>query len=535
MSILNFNPRRRQVLVRKTIDSTYESYLSLPQKNWDSLIEDMIYWEEKRIQNYFSRKVAQEKLKFWSGYRENYLNADEEKKKALLEQSITHYTGHIVGNFNPHVYYFATKVIPKFLDLLITPFSFKNLFKIGGKWVDKNLVLAGELDLVRKLEKKGTLVYTPTHSSNVDSILLGSALYYAGLEPVMYGAGLNLFKSKLIGFFMRNLGAYRLDRLRAHRVYKDVLKEYATSALELGFHSLFFPGGTRSRSGAVEKKLKLGLMGTTLTAFRRNLEKNKAYPNIYIVPVNINALLVLEAETLIDDFLAAVGKSQFIIENDEFSKPKLLLSYLKGHLRLNSRTFIHFGRPVDPFGNEVDDEGVSRDKQGRVVDIKKYLMREGVLIEDPDRDRNYTQELGQSLIDIFHCNNRVLSTNLVSFTLYEMVAHANRHVDIYTLLRTYAYHKPIKLEQLYRNLDIVRAALEHLSEKKRIIYEKTLKVKTNEEIVNRAIEVFSSYHKRKTIFKEGDTIRIGDLVLLYYYHNRLIGYNLEDVLRESFV
>ncbi|HLD73612.1 MAG TPA: hypothetical protein VJB34_01785, partial [Bdellovibrionota bacterium] len=107
MSILNFNPRRRQVLVRKTIDSTYESYLSLPQKNWDSLIEDMIYWEEKRIQNYFPRKVALEKLKFWVQYREDYLGADEEKKKALLEQSITHYTGHIVGNFNPHVYYFA--------------------------------------------------------------------------------------------------------------------------------------------------------------------------------------------------------------------------------------------------------------------------------------------------------------------------------------------------------------------------------------------------------------------------------------------
>ncbi len=535
MSILNFNPRRRQVLVRKTIDSTYESYLKLGVKDWDSLIEDMIYWEEKRIQKYIPRKLATEKLKFWSQYREQYLDSNFEAKKHILEQSITHYTGHIVGNFNPRVYYFATKIIPKFLDLLLTPFSFKNIFKIGGSWVNDNLVLTGELELIRKLEKKGTLVYTPTHSSNVDSILLGSALYYAGLEPVMYGAGLNLFKNKLIGYFMRNLGAYRLDRLRAHGGYKDVLKEYATSALELGFHSLFFPGGTRSRSGAVEKKLKLGLMGTTLTAYRRNLEKNKAHPNLYIVPVNINALLVLEAETLIDDFLAAAGKSRFIIENDEFSRPQLVLSYLKSHLRLNSRTFIHFGRPLDPFGNEVDDEGVSRDKQGRVVDIHKYLMRDGILVPDEDRDHNYTRELGQSLIDAFHCNNRVLTTNLVAFTLYEMVAHAHRHGDIYMLLRTYAYHKPIKLEQLYRSLDIVRAALETLIEKNRIIYEKTLKVKTNEEIVNRAIEVFNSYHKRRTIFKEGDSIRIGDLVLLYYYHNRLIGYNLEDVLRESFI
>src|SRR3989338_1487175 len=194
MSILNFNTRRRQVLVRKTIDSTYESYLKLESKDWDSLIPDMIYWEEKRIQKYFPRKEVNEKLKFWSEYREHYLDSNDEKKKILLEQSITHYTGHIVGNFNPHVYYFATKIVPKFLDLLLTPFSLKNLFKVGGAWVHENLVLAGELELVSKLEKKGTLVYTPTHSSNVDSILLGSALYYAGLEPVMYGAGLNLFQ-----------------------------------------------------------------------------------------------------------------------------------------------------------------------------------------------------------------------------------------------------------------------------------------------------------------------------------------------------
>ena len=30
-------------------------------------------------------------------------------------------------------------------------------------------------------------------------------------------------------------------------IYKDVLKQYATVSLELGYHNLFFPGGTRSR------------------------------------------------------------------------------------------------------------------------------------------------------------------------------------------------------------------------------------------------------------------------------------------------
>ena len=32
---------------------------------------------------------------------------------------------------------------------------------------------------------------------------------------------------------------------------------------------IFYPGGTRSRSGAIEKNLKLGLLGSTIEARKR--------------------------------------------------------------------------------------------------------------------------------------------------------------------------------------------------------------------------------------------------------------------------
>ena len=38
------------------------------------------------------------------------------------------------------------------------------------------------------------------------------ALFRLGLPPYTYGAGLNLFSNKMIGFFMHNLGAYKVDR-----------------------------------------------------------------------------------------------------------------------------------------------------------------------------------------------------------------------------------------------------------------------------------------------------------------------------------
>ena len=110
---------------------------------------------------------------------------------------------------------------------------------------------------------------------------------------------------------MRNLGAYRVDRRIRHDVYKDVPQDLLAGHPERGYHSMFFPGGTRSRSGRVEHHLKLGLLGTTLSGDGRALSPHhrwaRRFRRSHIVPVTINMQLVLEAETLIADYLRETG------------------------------------------------------------------------------------------------------------------------------------------------------------------------------------------------------------------------------------
>jgi glycerol-3-phosphate O-acyltransferase len=120
----------------------------------------------------------------------------------------------------------------------------------------------GELDWVRELSREATVILAPTHVSNLDSPIIGYALYAAGLPPFVYGAGLNLFSNPWLGWWMHRLGAYTVDRTKRAALYKDVLKDYSIRCLTTGHHSLFFPGGTRSRSGHVETRLKKGLLGT---------------------------------------------------------------------------------------------------------------------------------------------------------------------------------------------------------------------------------------------------------------------------------
>src|SRR5262249_39639105 len=152
-----------------------------------------------------------------------------------------------------------------------------------------------------------------------------------------------------------------------HGLYKDVLKAYSCVLIERGYHSLFFPGGTRSRSGGVERKLKLGLAGTALEAFVRTAMRGRAQ-KVFFVQATINYLLTLEAETLIDDFLSEEGKHRYIIEDDESTRVGRIAAFAQKLFGYGDACVVRFGQPLDCFGNSVDVDGVSHDARGRAID-----------------------------------------------------------------------------------------------------------------------------------------------------------------------
>ena len=189
----------------------------------------------------------------------------------------------------------------------------------------ERLRIQGEIDALQKLSKKGTILLVPTHQSNIDSILIGYIIHLMRLPPFSYGAGLNLFSNPVFSYFMNNLGAYTVDRAKGNAIYKHTLKNYSTRILREGVHSIFFPGGGRARSGAVESKLKLGLLGTGLEAQIENYRAGKENPNIFIVPMVMSYHFVLEASSLIEDYLVESGKHRFIpIEEDPWQIVKVL-------------------------------------------------------------------------------------------------------------------------------------------------------------------------------------------------------------------
>ncbi len=495
----------------------------------EEAIFSTLYEERRRLETEPDADAAREQEAYYEHIQAQALRASPQRQRALLQELVRRFVEEVAGHFDPRVYALATRLVPPGLSVLLnalSPMKLIDSLPSGFSELDQQLEIQGEIASVKKAAELGTLVVVPTHSSNLDSILMGFTFFRLGLPPHLYGAGLNLFSNKLIGFFMHNLGAYKVDRRKKADVYKDVLKTYAGYALEIGYHSLFFPGGTRSRSGAVESRLKLGLLGTGLQAYTNNLIGQRPKPDVFVVPCTINYELVLEAETLIDDFLKEAGRSRYIIDDDEFSRPKRVLDFIKRLFSLESKIHLVFGQPLDPFGNRVGPDGQSLDPRGRVVDRQRYILRNGIPFVDRQRDEQYTQELATSIVQSFRQNTVIKPTNVISKVVFDWLKERTPNLDLFKMLRLGGPDDSLPLVEVYARTERLVERLRRLERDNKLRLDPVVVESDPPMLVNHALIHLGTYHRRPALERRGDRLFHNDRKLLFFYQNRLYGFDL---------
>ena len=478
---------------------------------------------------------TRQSLRFWRGVIKRVGKMSEDDKRAIYRDVCERMGKDVAGNFDPRVYSFATRILPHALTGLLKPSSLpQGLASIGsgrGSPVDEMMKTEGDVARLRRLGKIGTLVFVPTHLSNLDSVVLGYALMRDDLPPVVYGAGKNLFSNPIVSFFMHNLGAYRVDRRIRAQLYKDVLKTYSCVMIERGYHSLFFPGGTRSRSGMVERKLKLGLAGTAVEAFANNRVRGIDRP-VFFVPTTINYALVLEAETLIEDWLKEAGKARYIIEDDEFSQLDRWVAFIRKLGEVESPAVLRFADPIDPFGNPIDDEGRSIAPDGRTIDPGGYVSHRGKACVDARRDAAYTREMGQHLVRVYERETVIMGTQLVSHVLFRRLVRDTPGVDLFGRLRQRG-EVTMPRAEIVRELGFAQDRLRAMEGRGEVRLSEATRSLTPDTLLDRVRAALTGYHRRVAIARTADdSITLEDPSLLLYYQNRCIAY-AERIADES--
>ncbi|PSR14943.1 MAG: glycerol acyltransferase [Bacteroidetes bacterium] len=528
----------RRNFVQEIEDFALERLMAKPTPAVSDQISKTIYNERIRIKEEPWKVDPPKEKQFWQRISQRHVRrgldatAEEatQSNRELLALIIHRYAEEIVGTFRIKTFLFARRFLTFFFTRLLNTAALRS---IRGLWGTKHqltekLLVTGEVDKIRQLFKQGTVVVVPTHFSNLDSILIGYAMdTYLGLPSFSYGAGLNLYNTGYTAYFMNRLGAYRLDRRKKNSIYLETLKSMSMLSIKRGVNSLFFPGGTRSRSGRMEEKLKLGLLGTTVEAQRAMYQEGKS-EKVFIVPLILGYHFVLEAEYLIEQHLQEIGKEQYFKTRDSSYSPLRVLKFAWRVFSKGNDITLSFGQPMDVLGNRVDEAGNSYDLHNRLIDVKEYFLNaQGNINKDLQREAEYTNLLGEAISERYLRDNVVLTSHLVAFAAFELLKNQNPKLDLYGILRLpaddYAFPKHA-LGDVINQLRERLLALEKLKQVK-------LSAKIHEsvdEIIQDGIVHLGTFHVSNPLYFDKKGRIVSDsFKVLYYYHNRLDNYRLE--------
>ena len=509
------------------------------KENLTDLIAETIYLEKIRIKEEPWKVDPPNERQFWSRIKKRLVKYSVDKDESisaqnntyLLKQIIHRYALEIVGTFRINTFLFARKFLTWFFNQLLQASFWKIRLKGGKKRLVQKLLVKGDIDHVRSLAQKGTLIIVPTHFSNLDSILIGYVLdAVTGLPAFSYGAGLNLYNMGYTAYFMNRLGAYRVDRRKKNKIYLETLKSMSSLSIQRGTNSIFFPGGTRSRSGAIENKLKMGLLGTVVEAQRAMIQRNEN-TKIYIVPLIISYHFVLDGQSLIDQYLKQQGKSRYFKEGKDYSGLSGIIRFIWKILSEGNEITLSFGKAMDVIGNPVDQEGNSKDKYGNTINMADYFISEGKVNTDIQRETEYTGLLAENIIKRFHSDNIVLSSHLLAFAAFEMLCNENPKLDLFGILRLPTDDYIFDYNVLSATVNQLQKTLIIYAEKGKLILSPEIKSSIDELIAD-GIKHLGTFHIKKPLKKNksGEVIS-ENFYLLYFYHNRLTGYGLEKWIK----
>lgn len=529
--------KKREAFLKQVAEESFQKIKTL-RSSKTALIEELettLHREYLRIKRNPWKVDPKDEEKFWNNIKLRLVNISSDNKDdedKILRDIIDRYANEISGNFKPSRYRLTRELVKFGFSRLLNASrikTFSGLFRNKYSLQDK-IQITGQVDQLRTLASKSTVILVPTHFSNLDSILIGWIIHILGLPPFIYGAGLNLFNIKIIAYFMNSLGAYKVDRRKKNLAYIETLKTYSKLALQQGAHSIFFPGGTRSRSGKIESQLKLGLLGSAMEAQRTLYARGNSETDgkIYIVPVTLNYNYVLEAPVLITEYLRRQGQERYYVENDRFSTSYRIIKFLFKFFTKGSDISISIGRAVDVLGNQVDYEGYSHDTQGRKINTRDYFVSDGEITLNKQRETEYTHMLVGSIVKEFHKINRVMPSHLVAFVAFQMLRKRYHKIDLYNFLRTPDEELTIKYEDFKKEIDRIRKKIFTLEKQGKICTAPHLSDDLDK-MIKLGINNVGMYHDQRPLLKsrKRKVIFTQNINTLYFYHNRMDGYGLE--------
>jgi glycerol-3-phosphate O-acyltransferase len=150
------------------------------------------------------------------------------------------------------------------------------------------------LERLRRLGRRGTLVFLPSHRSYMDPLVLRSVLDQHGFPPNHVLGGINVAFWPVGPIGKRAGLVFIRRRVRDDPVYRFVLREYVSWLVRKRFNLEWYIEGGRTRTGKLRPP-RLGLLAYLVEAFRSAKEPAG---DVHLVPVAIVYDQLYEVRTM---------------------------------------------------------------------------------------------------------------------------------------------------------------------------------------------------------------------------------------------
>ena len=533
---INQLSQKRSQFVEEIISETLSLLYAEDEVDHIELLNNTIQLEQRRIKNQRWQVDPPNEAAFWNRIKKTVQEIDllpdvSEAREPLLkeveEKIVRAYAEEICGRFKPGMFRFARVFSNAFFSLLFNRFRTGYWWFWGNaRWLNDKIRVIGPVDKIRELNSRGTLVMLPSHSSNLDSLFLGYTLdRMVGLTSPHYGAGLNLFNSELAAFFMHRLGAYRVDRRKKNKYYLDTLKSVSRVSIRWGVPNLFFPGGTRSRSGELEQELKLGLLGTTVEAQRKLFEQG-AEERVFIVPIVVSYSRVLEDVDLARNYLVKQGIFGSI--KKKLKKYHRFSKFWGIFRHLFSRKMVHYvsiGDPMDVLGNQLTDDGKSIDQNGQHISKRDYFSFQGEVNRSRQRESQYTVHLAKKVAQSYRRINVIRVGQVVCLALLEAISEDAGVRSLDDLVKLSEDDWTVSRELFDTHLSKWHEKFRALHKVGDGILEPEMHYDAEaEDLIGIAQDQLTTYGRHKVIIHKEGQIGTDHIGLIIYYTNRLTIY-----------
>jgi glycerol-3-phosphate O-acyltransferase len=174
----------------------------------------------------------------------------------------------------------------------------------------------------------------------------------------------------------------------------------------------------------------------------------------------------------------------------------------------------------------VNDDGESLDPAGRAIDPARYVMRDGEVVVDAQRDAEFTREVGERVSEAYARDTVIQTTHLVAHAALLLLRLKNASTDLIRLLRSGGRVDDVTLRELYAEVDRELGELRGLAGRGGVRLAPLVETGSADDIVADALRHFACYHTQPALERRGDRVSSPDRSLLFYYSNRLEGFRL---------